>query len=401
MERGIYRGWPIVVALGLVTIVSYGTTQYLFGVLVDPVTRELGGNRAQLASAYSIALVVAAVAGLAVGRVVDRTGARPLLCVGGAVNVATLLLLSRTRSPAAFAAVWASGAGLAMALTQYPLSFVVVANWFDRRRPAAMALLTTIGGLSSPIMIPLSGWLIQAHGWRAAVALLALPAALTIPLALFAVRRRPEDLGLTPDGAGESRPGPTTGLTLAAAFRRPAIWLLTLGGMATMFAANAIQVHQVAYLIVRGLPPLAAASVAGLVGLASVPGRLVLNLAGQRVPPQALLALAMLGMALAILVLLLTSGDGPTVAYALLYGAGYGAVTPLRGTVMARQVGRRAYGAITAVQNLWVLGGSAAGPLAVGLLFDAMRGYQVALILLVAVLAAGALATFLAPHPPR
>ncbi|MBO0746557.1 MAG: MFS transporter, partial [Candidatus Dormibacteraeota bacterium] len=360
MERRIYRGWPIVVALGVVTIVSYGTTQYLFGVLVDPVTRELGGNRAQLASAYSIALVVAAVAGLAVGRVVDRIGARLLLCVGGVVNVATLLLLSRTGSLPAFATVWAAGCGIAMALTQYPLTFVVVANWFDRRRPAAMALLTTIGGLSSPIMIPLAGWLVQLHGWRTAVVLLALPAALTVPLSLVLVRRRPEDLGLSPDGAAESRPGPSTGLTLTAALRTPAFWLITLGGMATMFAANAMQVNQVAYLIARGLSPVAAASVAGLAGLASVPGRIFLNLAGQRLSPQWLLGVSMLSMGLGVLVLLLTRGSSATFAYAILYGAGYGAATPLRGTVMARQVGRRAFGAITAVQNLAVLGGSAA-----------------------------------------
>lgn len=400
MERRIYRGWPIVVALGLVTIVSYGTTQYLFGVLVDPVTRQLGGNRAQLASAYSIALVIAAVAGLGVGRAVDRFGARLLLCLGGGINVATLLLLSRAGSLPAFAAVWATGCGFAMALTQYPLTFVVVANWFDRRRPAAMALLTTIGGLSSPIMIPLSGWLVQAHGWRTAVALLALPAALTVPLSLVLVRRRPEDLGLVPDGAAGSRPGPSAGLTLGGALRRPAFWLITLGGMATMFCANALQVNQVAYLIARGLSPVTAASVAGLVGLASVPGRLVLNLAGQRLPPQRLLALSMLGMGLGVLVLLLTRGDGPTVAYAVLYGAGYGAATPLRGTVMARQVGRRAFGAITAVQNLAVLGGSAAGPLAVGGLYDATGAYGFALTLLVVAIAVGAAATVLAPRPP-
>ena len=400
MERRIYRGWPIVVSLGLVTIVSYGATQYLFGVLVDPVARDLGGNRAQLASAYSIALVVAAVAGLAVGRVVDRIGARLLLSLGGVINVATLLLLSRAGSLSTFATIWAVGCGLAMALTQYPLTFVVVANWFERRRPAAMAVLTTIGGLSSPIMIPLAGWLVQAHGWRAAVALLALPAALTIPLSLVLVRRRPEDLGLAPDGATESRSAPSVGLTLTAALRTPAVWLITLGGVATMFCANAMQVNQVAYLIARGLSPVTAASVAGLVGLASVPGRVVLNLAGQRLSPQWLLAFSMALMGLGVLVLLVTRGDAATLAYAVFYGAGYGAATPLRGTVMARQVGRRAFGAITAVQNLVVLGGSAAGPLAMGGLYDATGGYGIALALLVGAVVVGAAATVLAPRPP-
>jgi MFS family permease len=401
VQRRVYRGWPIVVALGVVAIVSYGTTQYLFGVLVDPVTRTLGGSRAQVGSAYSIALVVAAVAGLAVGRLVDRIGARLLLCVGGAVNVATLLLLARTGSLAAFSTVWAAGAGIAMALTQYPLMFVVVANWFDRRRPTAMALLTTIGGLSSPIMIPLSGWLVQTHGWRTAVDLLAIPAAVTIPLTLLLVRRRPEDLGLMPDGTAEARPGPRTGLTLPAALRRSAFWLITAGGVATMFCASALQVNQVSYLIERGLTPVAAASVAGVVGLASIPGRLFLNLAGQRLHPEWLLALSMLAMGLGVLVLLLTTGARPTVAYALLYGAGYGAATPLRGTVMARQVGRRAYGTITAAQNLAVLGGSAAGPLVVGALYDRTRTYEAALIMIVLVVAVGAVTTLLARRPPE
>jgi hypothetical protein len=66
---------------------------------------------------------------------------------------------------------------------------------------------------------------------------------------------------------------------------------------------------------------------------------------------------------------------------------------------MARQVGRRAYGAITAVQNLAVLGGSAAGPLVVGALYDRTQAYELALILIVVVIACGALTTLLAPRP--
>ena len=37
-----YYGWTLVAALGLTTIVSYGTTQYLFGVLLVPIQRETG-----------------------------------------------------------------------------------------------------------------------------------------------------------------------------------------------------------------------------------------------------------------------------------------------------------------------------------------------------------------------
>jgi MFS family permease len=224
------------------------------------------------------------------------------------------------------------------------------------------------------------------------------------------VRRRPEDLGLQLDGAptppraaaspSKAPPvGAPRGTVARAALRRPAFWLLTLGGTATMFAANALQVHQVPFLIGSGEAPVAAASIAGIIGLVSVPGRFLLNLAGQRVPPQRLLAAATTTMAVAVLVLVAARGTGAAVAYAILYGAGYGAVTPLRGTVMAQHFGRRSYGAITAVQNLAVVGGSAGGPLAVGQLYDVDHGYGTAFMLLIAVLGVGALATTIAPVP--
>ena len=53
----LYYGWPLVGALGLTTIVSYGTTQYLFGVLLVPIQRETGWSRGALSGAYSDMMV--------------------------------------------------------------------------------------------------------------------------------------------------------------------------------------------------------------------------------------------------------------------------------------------------------------------------------------------------------
>ena len=37
-----YYGWMLMVVLGITTIISYGTTQYLFGVLVVPLHATFG-----------------------------------------------------------------------------------------------------------------------------------------------------------------------------------------------------------------------------------------------------------------------------------------------------------------------------------------------------------------------
>jgi MFS family permease len=399
----LYYGWVLVAALGVITIVTYGTSQYLFGLLVLPAGRDLGAARGQISGAYSLGLVVAGLLGVPVGRFVDRHGARPVLMLGSAVSILSLIGLSRVRSLLWFYALWAGGNGFAMALTLYPVTFVVVANWFERRRGSAMGLLTMIGGLSSPIFTPLTGWLIAGHGWRTALLLLALAQAAMLPVEAALVRRRPEDLGLHPDGLppAAGAPSPETGADAGGAFRRPAFWLLTLAGSAGLLAANALLVHQVPYMTGRGLDPVLAASVAGLGGLASVPGRALLYAPRERVAPQRLLTFSFAAMGLATVMLLLARSAALFVAYAVVFGVGYGTVNPLRALAMADHFGRRAFGAITAAQNLAAVLSAAAGPILAGGLYDLTGSYRPALIAVAAACLLAALATAAAPAPDR
>ena len=77
-RRKPYYGWVLVVTLGLTTIISYGTTQYLFGVLVVPIDQELGWDRASLSGAYSLMLVLALRTGWRIGRHTCTTAKRCL-----------------------------------------------------------------------------------------------------------------------------------------------------------------------------------------------------------------------------------------------------------------------------------------------------------------------------------
>lgn len=192
--------------LGVTTIVSYGTTQYLFGVLVVPIGQELGWSRGLISGAFSLGILVAGGLGVVVGRLADRHGARGLMAAGSGVAGLSLIGLARVTEPWQFYALWAGGIGVAMALTLYPITFTVIANWFQRKRGRALAILTLLGGLASPIFIPLAGWLVSRTGWRMTVVVLgALQLVIALPLHAFLLRRHPEDLGLLPDGEPQSR----------------------------------------------------------------------------------------------------------------------------------------------------------------------------------------------------
>ena len=65
----------------------------------------------------------------------------------------------------------------------------------------ALAVLTLVGGLSSPIFIPLAGILVAHVGWRSTLVALGIAQlAIALPLHAFLLRRHPEDLGLSPMG---------------------------------------------------------------------------------------------------------------------------------------------------------------------------------------------------------
>jgi MFS family permease len=401
--RGLYYGWVLAVALGITTIVSYGTTQYLFGVLVEPMSQEFGWSRASLSGAYTFAVVLAGLLGLPIGRLLDRRGARLLMTIGSALGGCTLLTLASIHALWQFYLLWAGGVGLATALTFYPVTFTVIANWFARRRGSALALLTLLGGLASPVFIPLAGTLIPSLGWRGTLLIMGTAQlVIALPLHALLLRRRPEDLGWWPDGATNraiDQEPVIAGVSLQTALRTRAFWLLTGAYSLLSLASNVVFVHQIAYLIERGVSGTLAASVAGLVGLSSLPGRYVLNWLSDRIRPQLLLSLCLIAQALGVLLLLQGQAFGWLIAYILVYGIAFGAISPLRAGVMAEHFGRRAYGAITAVQGLPVALCAGFGPLIAGWLYDLLGHYEPAFWLSIGALLLAALGVVGTPRP--
>jgi hypothetical protein len=127
-------------ALSLTETVSSGILYYAFAVFLVPTQRDLGFSTAQLTGAFSLALLVSGIAGIAVGGYLDRGSPRGLMTVGSLAGA--LLVLA-----------WSQVEGL-------------------RRR--AMTAMRLVAALASFIFLPLAQALIDAHGWRDALVILAL-----------------------------------------------------------------------------------------------------------------------------------------------------------------------------------------------------------------------------------
>src|SRR5256885_326351 len=112
-----YWGWVLVWSLGATTVVSYGTTQYLYSVLIVPMQRELGWSRTLISGAISLTLLSSGLLGLPVGRLVDRHGARAPMAIGSLLGGVGLLATARVGEPWQLYVAWPGVLGLSMALT--------------------------------------------------------------------------------------------------------------------------------------------------------------------------------------------------------------------------------------------------------------------------------------------
>jgi MFS family permease len=163
-------------------------------------------------------------------------------------------------------------------------------------------------------------------------------------------------------------------------------------------AYSVVLAHVVAYLIGIGYDAVLAAGLLGLTGLVSLPGRFVFNFVSDRFGPQPLLTLCLALQALSIAVLLAAASRLSLAAFVLIYGSAFGAISPLRASVVADHFGRLAYGSITAVQGLPSGILAAVAPFLAGVLFDHFGNYVLAWALTAATFALAAIAVWMTPR---
>ncbi len=393
--RTPYYGWVLVRALGITEIISWGVLYYAFGVFLTPMEADLGWSRGAITGAFSLALVLSGVAAIPVGRWLDRHGARVLMTAGSCV--ATLLVLAWASSVtlSEFYLVWAA-IGLVMATLLYEPAFAVVTVWFERKRAKALTAVTLIAGFSSTVFLPFAAWLLQVQGWRGALVSLAVILAVgTIPVHALLLRRRPEDLGLHPDGARDVRVGTEPprreDVPVRTALRDPAFRWLVLGFCLSTGVAFGVHVHLVPILLDRGYDPMVAATLAGLVGAMQVFGRLLMAPLTTRIPLRSITAGVLAILPLAIVVLILVPGTIGVIAFVALFGAAKRCLTLVRPAFVADLYGRTHYASIAGVLAFAVNLAQAAAPVGAGAAYDLFGGYLPILWFSVAVSALGSL----------
>ena len=382
--RGPRRGWLLVATLAASETTAYGVLAYAFGVFLVPMQQELGWSRTAVTGAYALAIIVSGVAAIPVGRWLDHHGARALMTTGAAAASLLVLAWAQVSDLAVFYAIWV-GIGLAMAAVLYEPAFAVIASWYrdPAERNRALLGLTVIAGFASVIYVPLAGWLVQTHGWRGALMVLAvLLAVLTVLPNATLPGRRPDHLKHPAHGQGTvaTAVDEPAGVPLRQALEDQALWWLAAALVAATLATTTVIVHLVAYLREQHYSAAFAATWTGLLGAGSVGGRILVTVLGRRWPLATVTAVVFAVQAVAVALLLGVPGPAGVVGFVALFGLGVGLISLARAALVADLYGVAAYASINGVLALPLTLARAAAPVAAAALHAATGSYRLVMV---------------------
>ncbi|WP_239160232.1 MFS transporter [Virgisporangium ochraceum] len=383
--------------------VGYGVLYYSFAVLMRPIAVTLQVSTATVTGAMTCSILAGAVMAVPVGRWLDRRGGRALMTTGSLAATGLLVAWSQVQQAWQLYAVLI-GIGVTGAMVLYEPAFAVVVSWFDSvRRPKALLGVTLVAGFASAIFLPLAGSLVDRYGWRTALLVLAVVhGAVTVPLHALVVRKAPH---LEPDGPRPAATDRTAGdraAVVRAALRDARFWAMAVAFVAHGAAMTAMTFHLVGLLTDAGHPATFAATVAGLLGVLSVTGRIVLTGAQRRIRMTTVVAAIFAVQAVAALSLLVVGGSRlGAVIGVVAFGLGFGVASLAAPALLADRYGTVAYATIAGSLSVPITLARAGAPLgAAALLTDG--GYlpvAVGISGACLVAAAGILARAASPSP--
>jgi len=351
------------------------------GTILVALERQFGWSRTALSGAFSLARVEGAILGPVEGFLVDRVGTRKMVLIGYVLMGLGFIWLGQVKTLWAFYASFMTitlGSGLGGWLA----IIAMVNNWFTRQRTFAMASAMSgihFGGL----FVPLLALGIETFEFGGAATIIGVLLLLVVGPAAKAIRNRPEDMGLQPDGDSERlsesvlTEDEEPDFTAGQALRTPVFWILTIMQVASSVAIVTLALHLVPKLTDMGMTLSGAGTVVLNYTIVALPSQFLSGYFADRLPKTLMIAifLAIQGIAITIIAF----ADSVLMAYifALLYGIGFGGRNPLTTAIRGEYFGRKAFATIMGISQFPMNIGMIGAPLFAGYMFDTTNSYLI------------------------
>ncbi len=386
--KPLYYGWYIVATCFFIAFLTVGARN-AFGIFVIPMSEEFGWNRTTISLAAALGFLVNGLTQPFLGHLFDQRRGRRVIIWGLVVTGVSTFVLSLTFHILFLLFVFGFVLSSALSGPSLTNTMALISRWFRRRRATAVAVNTAGTSIGGMLLVPFAMYLMQATNWRVTWAVLGLLVLLVaVPLALFFIRERPEEMGLRPDGDPNPREeggntveghqyGPFEVDHWLKSFRTPPMWQLTAAYVVCGITTGTISTHFVPFAIERGVSPGTAAAMFGLMMGLNALGGIGAGVLSDRFGRKNVLAVVYLLRGVGFVLLVSIPSSLGMWAFAILAGFSWVASVPLTTALTADVYGLRALGTISGVTFLCHQVGSFIMVLLAGFLFDLTGSYTI------------------------
>ena len=409
----VFYGWVVLAMAALGTYAATGVAQVVIGGIQNLIFEDMGWDRSTIAFAVTAGTWGSGLLTPFIGRLADKLGPRQLMPIGAAIVGLSFFGLAGISQVWHFYAAYIIGRAIANPTLVGVVPRTVAVNFFSRRRNLAIGLVSTFRPVGGGLNIQAISLIAAFYSWRTAYRVLGIFSLLLVLPLFLIMRRRPEDIGLMPDGdenpvavARESRarnvaPPDEDSWTAGEALATSAFWLIVSAEMITILTSGTIGFQVAPYLVDSGMSqPLAALAVT----LSSALGAIVnpgWGLLADKYQPR-LLAVAATLMAMLSGGLFVISGAAYAIFFfAIIWGMASGGLNVLGSMMLAQYFGRASYGTITGLAGPFQMVFLGLGPTFGALLYTWTNGYDVIWIYAIASYAVAAVLIFGARRPTR
>ena len=404
--RRVYFGWWVSIVGACNTVFSTGPTFQAASVLFKAIEDEFGWSRTLISGIATVGRLGSTLLGPLEGWLIDTFGAGRMVLVGFTVGGAGLIFYSQITGPIqAYVAFLVMSVGLSSG--GFTPSLTATNAWMIRRRGLGISIVE--GGVSiAGLLVPVIVWGISQYGWRTTVLVTGIITIMVGPLVARVIGKQP-----TPEQLATQTPVPgerarrvaresSHDFTVKEALRTGAFWAVSMTHMLANVSTGAISAHLFLHLSDDngvGLDETTASAVIPIMVATSFVAQLVGGIVGDLWNKRVLVPFLVLMQASSLIILALAESFLLAAAFAVIWGIGFGARTPMLLAMRGEFFGRRHFATIFALSSFPMSIGMMIAPVLVGLSHDTFDTYDWSLYVLAGFCALASITALFAKRP--
>ena len=389
-KKSFHYAWIILIGISLILGLAKGAITNGSSLFLTPVSTELGIGMGNLTLYLSIGAIMTLVVLPFAGKLFEKYDVRLLL---------TIAIILQGGSFAAFGlmnSVWGWYIiAVPMAFGTVPITLlagpILIARWFKTRGGLALGIMGAVAGLLNVFIQPVVGNMIEWIGWRSTYISVGLGIiVLTVPVALFLLRSRPQDKNLQPLGAeqqdGQAADDSIVGMAFDYAKKTKA-FLLLASFFFIITAVASFAVHIPTYLAKNGYEVTFAGTAMSMVAVGSLLGALTFGILIDRIGAKTTALGAMVMGIIAILLFMLFPTTTPLILVGgVFFGFISASITTLAPALTTALFGTRDYSRIYSSVSVGLAVASIVALPGYGYVLDFTGSYTPAMIAVIVLL---------------